>query len=527
MIEKPISLQDLEQHLQQSEAICLDVHDNNMKFDSLITLANELIEQQLHDDSRFYSQYLTHIDDKLKRLHELASSNLTTIELTRHLFTDLTCIENTLNESRDLYGQINSIDISNHHHSIQNIMLNLEKLKYLEIYLIVLEKDYLESKRKFDSIRLDDKYRFCFIIFDIDIYEKKLTDSKSNIVLCRDSIEKIKKVCEYKIHLNEFLTNVECLNQFLNEKLIVTRTDPNDDDCFNSVNIHFIQRRNNIIKLEIKVMEKELYDTCRKGYLLINDSNENDIIESMIRGKIEKIKNDFKSFIITVNERTLLIHDCITLFNLVDELRQHEELIRNLNENFYENIMEKIELYENDLQYLGEIFEKIGQLYIRIQRYSLSDDRYIVYLKNYPNFDVNNLESSHKYLIVEMDFPDIHMDKFHTIHCNLFELIRNRIDHIKQLLYGTRSDMDLRKLKQMLNVKINDDGDDENLKIVQNIPTTEEIDLIFKIFFQQNEHSSLELKESLCERNHLIVSDFHNMNVLSMLIKRTMKLIKS
>lgn len=531
MIEKPLSLQDLEQHLQQSEAICLDVHDNNMKFDSLISLANELIEQH-YGDSQFYSQYLSHIDGKLKRLHELASTNLTTIELTRHLFTDLTCIENILNESHDLYGQINSIGISNESiDSIQKILLNLEKLKYLEIYLIVLEKDYLESQRQFDSIRLDDKYKYCFIIFDIDIYMKKLTDSKSNIVLCRDSIERLKKISEYQIHLNEFITSVECLYQFLNEKHTLTKTDPND--CFNCSTIHFIQRRNNIIKLEIKVMERELYSTCKNGYLLMNSKEHNDTIDELIKAKIEKIKNDFKNFIFTINERTLLIHDCITLYNLIDELRQHEELIKNLNNNFYESILEKIDLYQNDSLYLSEIFDKLGQLSIRMEKYHSDDgqdncSKFILYLKNY-QLDLNNFRPSHIYLIIEINLPDIHLDKFRTIHLNLFELIRDRIDHIKQLISVTRSDFDVRKLKQMLNVKCDDDDKIQNDEItsIQNMPTVAEIDLIFQLFFEQHQHSPVEFEDSLYQRNHFVISDFRNMKVLSTMIKRTMNLLKS
>ena len=107
----------------------------------------------------------------------------------------------------------------------------------------------LESKRKFDSIRLDDKYRFCFIILDIDDFEKKLNDSKLNIVACRDLIEKLKRISEYKIQLNEFNTNIEYLWQFLNEKILITQSNP--DDCLNFSQLHFIQRRNNIIKIII------------------------------------------------------------------------------------------------------------------------------------------------------------------------------------------------------------------------------------------------------------------------------------
>ncbi|KAH9422126.1 Spectrin beta chain, non-erythrocytic 5 [Dermatophagoides pteronyssinus] len=504
MIEKS-SLQNLEQHLQQSEAICLDIiHDNNnMKFDSLISLANELIEQQQQqqqsNDSKFYSQYLNHIDEKLKRLQELASSNLTTIELTRHLFVDLSCIENIVNESNDLYGQINTIivDIQSNN-SIQSIMLNLEKLKYLEIYLIVLEKDYIESKRKFDSIRLDDKYRFCFIILDIDDFEKKLNDSKLNIVACRDLIEKLKRISEYKIQLNKFYTNVEYLWQFLNEKILITQSNPND--CLNFSQLHFIQRRNNIIKLELKVMERELYDTCKQGYLIIDSQHEhkdNNFINESIEEKIEKIKTDFKNFIVTINERTLLINDCLQLYQLIDELRQHKKLIENLNENFLKNIQEKIDLYQNDLLYL----------------------------------DRNRLESLHYYLIIELNFPDINLNKFRTIHLNLFELIRDRIDHIKQLISITRSDFNLRKLKQMLSVKIDEnDGDDiieSNPAAISNTSSVAEIDLIFQLFFEQYEPTSYELEDSLNERNHFVVNDFHNMNRLSELIKHTMKLIKS
>nr|XP_027197190.1 spectrin beta chain-like [Dermatophagoides pteronyssinus] len=534
MIEKS-SLQNLEQHLQQSEAICLDIiHDNNnMKFDSLISLANELIEQQQSDDTKFYSQYLNHIDEKLKRLQELASSNLTTIELTRHLFVDLSCIENIVNESNDLYGQINTIivDIQSNN-SIQSIMLNLEKLKYLEIYLIVLEKDYIESKRKFDSIRLDDKYRFCFIILDIDDFEKKLNDSKLNIVACRDLIEKLKRISEYKIQLNKFYTNVEYLWQFLNEKILITQSNPND--CLNFSQLHFIQRRNNIIKLELKVMERELYDTCKQGYLIIDSQHEhkdNNFINESIEEKIEKIKTDFKNFIVTINERTLLINDCLQLYQLIDELRQHKKLIENLNENFLKNIQEKIDLYQNDLLYLGEILDKLGQLSIRIERFDPNQsNQYIVYLKNY-QLDRNRLESLHYYLIIELNFPDINLNKFRTIHLNLFELIRDRIDHIKQLISITRSDFNLRKLKQMLSVKIDEnDGDDiieSNPAAISNTSSVAEIDLIFQLFFEQYEPSSYELEDSLNERNHFVVNDFHNMNRLSNLIKQTMKLIKS
>lgn len=536
-----ISKEQLENHLRQSESICRDIIFNNMKFDYLINLADELIAEEC-DNSQIYSQYKEYFTEKLTKLHRLSSDYLTTIHLTKQLFRDLSSVENVSNELKDLNTQLSLMtSYIDRVESVQNIVLELDRLKYLKLYLNILEDKYTELEKNFHLFSANETYKSCFIYFDISIYDSMLKNSNESIINCNGLIENYNELLNYKLMLNEFFANIDCIRQFLNEKRLVTNSNPNE--VIKQSNVNSVQRQNNITKLEMKVMEKELYSICKKGYNLMDQKNSER--SAFIIETIETTKNEFQRFIVTVNERTLLINDCIALFLLINELNNQQELINNFDfdDNIAtiidEDLIDKIDRYQDDLLYLNDLFDKFSKLSIRMKEFHLNvfDDMndmpktYIIYLNNY-QLDQIDLSCSHLYLIIEIDhISNFKLEKLISIHRNLFDFIKLKLDYIKQIAKLTKYDFDTNKLKQMLDVNINEEKKDNiNIKKLfkgksKHKATIEEIDLIMKLFFEKQHQN--EFADMLKDRHSLVVSDFDNIQQLISMIKYTMKLIES
>lgn len=563
-ISADVEWRSLQMKLLKWKSICLDtIASNRIKTDHLNKLINDQIESE-SATKEFYSNYRDQVQNKLESIQQLALENLDRIDFCDKIFFNLSKINDI---EADLKQTNLKIIGSNHdllnkfaQSDVQLAIYHQEKLRFHETYLTILNQNYQDCLNEFEFI-LNSIQGSSLVVIDwlkFQQYRVNYQNTRRGLNECHQSMQRYRCLISNILKYHDFKLGIESLQEFICRSLSILTSD--SSKLINESNIHCLQFRNNLTKLETKVMENELYSICSKGYLLINTGEskpeESKLIE-LINDSIEQIGKEFKRLIVVINERTILLSDCLNLFQLVNELCENEIIIDQLESIDLANYrLVNYDLFRYDLLHLCEIFDRIDNLGINCDRFhypfynhpnysqTLSSSsqylNYIVYLKNY-HLNQIDLQHSHVYLIIEINpiLERLKLLKLHHFHSNLSDLIRTKQKHIKQLFHSTKSDFDYGKLRKLLDSRCSNDtvSDDDDLLIENNDDSIDEllskqsneiekIDMIFNLFFESQNLSEKKLQEACRERKETVDYDYLNMKALILSIKQTLRLIR-
>lgn len=521
------SVKELETHLKQSELICCDILANKVKFNSLLNILQELIDNQFKDH-HFYSSYKSHIEFKMKMLSDLAWKNQNSIISSQRVLERLNCCQYLENELIQLCASVESLQLLNGS-STQCITINLEKLKQHEQYLAILEKEIIGIGSVLKSV---DEAN-CLLLIPKNLFEQVFVVEKQ-LLSCRDLILNVTKSMHSQLEVNEFYDDIEFLDIFLQEKRLLCKS--NIDDCYNQSNIIHLERRNNILKLDMKVMHSKLLDTCRNGYRLRSEQQLND---NQIETTVERITANWKQMIGIINERTYLISHCITLMQLSSELSQLRLLFNTGDQNICPEtlvsvVKEQVEKYLQDLIRFNAILTQIDHLSIKFTKHNTSanGNAYLTYLKQASEIDFDN---SHLFLVVEIDHSSLSLDQLQRMHLEYFQSIVRNVQHVRQLITLTKCDFDINEIRRLLIDKLflykhpneTQHQDFNSLELIDSTESSEklkDIDTLMELFFS-NENPN-QFISILNERKSTFESEISGITDLMSFIRQTLNIVK-
>ncbi|KAH9406609.1 Spectrin beta chain, non-erythrocytic 5 [Tyrophagus putrescentiae] len=490
--DQSTNLSSLEVYLKQSELICCDIVSNSAKFDSIFKLTNQLIEHR-YKNYEFVKMCCRHLKAKLKNLTDMAVRNQRTIDSTTktiHYLKRLDCVKVELEQ---LTANLTLLP-HNRTDSVQNVFSNLEKCKQYETELRLLERQFLVVQSRL-FLLTDNNNHQSSVLIEPTLFQQRLSLIRSSLDQCRRLLEQHITSNHQNLDYNEFSEEIEYLQMFFSEKTILCQSSL--DVCYDSTSIFSLQQRHNIIKLEVRTVEKQFFAACEKGYRLMAKAN---YYNPLVNEPIEQTKLSLRRLMRLVNERTYLINDSIQLIRLVDQLGEMHLLKgEDIHQTVTNCLREADEMGQLELTELSELLERI-----------------------------NGLSSVHS-------LP-------HDIHCRLLRVVTDNFRAAQQLLTATAVDVDEDRLRRLLlperktqadsagndNCHRNDDDEDERLRSLPstcanlNLQETERMVDLFLSGDNRLEH----FIGSLQERQAMTQSDMASMNELMAFVRHTLQLLK-
>ena len=510
------NLDQLEAHLKQSELICCDILSNNVKLDTVNRLADELTEHKFNN-YEFISICKNHLQIKMNRLIDLAAHNQRTIESTNRMINyvrELDCMQTELVQ---LQSNIKLVPFSGTN-SIQNIFVYLEKLKQQENYLRMLERQFLEVQSRICFLTDNNNNSSSYsILLDSTMIHSKLNILRNKLDHCRQLIKDRVQINHLNLEFNKFKDEIEFIQMFLHEKEILTRSKM--DDCYDQNNIVYLQRRNNITKLELKSMEQRFYDACQEGYHLMQAC---DIYESQVNELIDQTGNNMKKLIQVINERTFLINDTVGLFRICDQLAEFDFFLigdnyKDLKEQVLNILREHDEICRLDLIQLTELIEQFNGLSIECNL-TEQKNNHVVYLKKYQSLDQCLNKAEHAFLIIRIEQPIQFLREMYT---KLLSFVTKNFHIAQQLL--TAIEFDSNKLRNILieqNI-IECELSPEQTRIGSNMVDTEKM---FDLLLSGNNLN--QFIATMQDRHKSFESDMNSMSDLMSFVRNTLHLLK-
>ncbi|KAI2801420.1 Spectrin beta chain, non-erythrocytic 5 [Blomia tropicalis] len=520
-------LDRLEVHLKQSDFICCDILSNSRKFDSVFKLSNELIENQFKN-WEFNHQYTEHLRAKLEKLSELAVRNQNTIQYTTKSIDYLRQMNCLHVELERLNRDLSTMNVC-WTNATQCVFVNLEKLKQHECYLRSLERQFINIQSRIsmiiDNNNIDSLKSFlsATVLLEPSMIKLKFNRLNQLIVENGQLIDSHKSSSHSNLDYNEFQTEIDFIQLMCQEKELLCRS--RVEDCYDQNSIVFVQRRNNITKLEVKSIEKQFFETCERGYRLISRCEH---YKTLVNDSIEQTKNQLKNLIHEVNERTILLNDSVQLLRTCQQLGQFD--LSTLGENYgqvrdqvYTILKTNDELSQIDLLELIELMEQINQLNVSVEQRNITrnnDNGHVIHLKQY-TVEHCLIEANHAFLVLRVDQP-IHF--LCDIYVRLLRTVGNNFRFVQQLLIATECDTDRDQLRHRLlsmDQEINDQPLSTNHNHCNNLQETEQIyDLLL------SNDNLIQFIETLRERHKRVQMEMQNMHELMLSIRNSVQLLK-
>lgn len=529
-------LSSLEVYLKQSELICCDIVSNSAKFDSIFKLTDQLVEHR-YKNYEFAELCCRHLKAKLKNLTDMAARNHRTIEITAKTISylkQLDCLKSELEQLRVSLAALPQTRTN----SVQNVFSNLEKCKQYETELRFLERQFLIAQSRL-FLLTDNNNHQSSVLIESSLLHQRFNAFRVSLDQCKQLLEHNFTLNHQNLDYNEFQEEIEYLQMFFNEKIILCQSSL--DTCYDSTSIFSLQQRHNIIKLEVKTAQQQFFDASKKGYNLVSKEN---YYSSLVNESIEQTRQSLSHLMQLVNERTYLIHDSIQLLRLVDQLGEiHLLKLENLQQTVYSCIKETDEMGRLELVELGELLEKINALKVSAEQmeqqdqWAMSSVRsrstststvHLVHLKEYSQSAVV-VDHRHAFLVLRLE-QSVH--RLHDTHCRLLRLVTDSFHAARQLLTATAVDVNEDTLRRLLleghQANCNE-HDDEDIRLSQ-VPSTsgqtlQETEQMVDLFLSGDNRLE-HFIGSLQERQAVVQSDVASMNELMAFVRHTLQLLK-